>query len=130
MKFLYALGMSLLSTKVLAGPACPVCTVAIGASLGIMGVSPCDKGHIVVKIRCQPYNITRHRVAEETEVVLMPIRVAQQRVHKQEGHIVARRLWRELVNFLIGSLVIIRGVPHQGNDRLKVVSVPLREIPA
>lgn len=47
MKFLYALGMSLLSTKVLAGPACPVCTVAIGASLGIarqLGVDDCVVG--------------------------------------------------------------------------------------
>ncbi len=47
MKYLYALVMSFFTTKVLAGPACPVCTVAIGASLGIarqLGVDDCVVG--------------------------------------------------------------------------------------
>ena len=47
MKFLFMLLMSFFSTKVLAGPACPVCTVAIGASLGIarhLGVDDCVIG--------------------------------------------------------------------------------------
>ncbi len=47
MKFLYAALISLFSTKVLAGPACPVCTIAIGASLGIaqkLGVDDCVVG--------------------------------------------------------------------------------------